>query len=178
MNFFKVLENRRSIRKFKDKEVPLKIIKKIIDSARYAPSGLNKQPWEFVVIRNKEKRGEIREIYENARKELKLYKQDCNFVEKATQIIVCNNIKSSKNLISTSLAIENMLLAATALGLGSIVVTASVSRQKDISKIRALCKILGHLEPIALVLIGYADEKPKMKERKPLKETMHIDEIK
>ncbi len=178
MNFFGVLKKRRSIRKFKDKDVSLQLIKKVIDSTRYAPSGLNKQPWEFIVIRDKQKRKKIKNIYENARNELGLYKQDCDFVEKATQVIVCNNTKLTKNLISTSLAIQNMLLTATAFGLGSIVMTAAISRKKDVSEIRRLCNIPEHLELIALVLIGYADEKPKMKPRKPLRDIMHIDGIK
>lgn len=172
-DFFDVLRERRSIRKFKDKEVPIEIINKIVDSARYAPSGMNKQPWEFIVIIDKDKKKQIREIYENARKEQGLYEQDCSFVEKATIIIVCNNTSLTNNLISTSLAIENMLLASTALNLGSIIMTAPLSRTKDIFKIRALCKIPLNLELAAIVLIGYADEKPVMKERKSLKDILH-----
>ncbi|MFC1945738.1 nitroreductase family protein [Chloroflexota bacterium] len=55
----KLLENRRSIRRFKPDPVPDEYVEKIIDAARWAPSGFNQQPWEFVVVRQPELRAQI-----------------------------------------------------------------------------------------------------------------------
>ncbi len=51
--YLELIKTRRSIRKFKDEKVSEEDIKKIIDAARYAPSGMNSQPWEYIVIRDK-----------------------------------------------------------------------------------------------------------------------------
>lgn len=65
MNYDSLLElvkNRRSIRKYTNEPVPDEYVEKIIDAARWAPSGANKQPWEFIVIRKEETKKKIIEI--------------------------------------------------------------------------------------------------------------------
>lgn len=61
------VKHRRSIRKFKSEPIPDEYIEKIIEMARYAPSGFNTQPWDFVVVRKDELRKQIIEILVNAR---------------------------------------------------------------------------------------------------------------
>lgn len=55
MDIIRAIEERRSIRKFKDKVVPKEIIEKILELATKAPSGKNRQPWKFVVAQNNTK---------------------------------------------------------------------------------------------------------------------------
>jgi nitroreductase len=62
IDFLKLVQNRRSIRHFKPDPVPDDYIDKIIEAARWAPSGGNSQPWEFIVIRKKELKDKIAEI--------------------------------------------------------------------------------------------------------------------
>ena len=174
-NFFEVVKERRAIRKFKQKDAPTEQIERIIDSARYAPSALNQQPWEFIVVTNPEKKKKVREIYDAARAKLNLYRQDTSFVENATQIFVCADKEKVQPLLSSALAIENMLLAATALSLGSIVMTAPVSSDESVKEIRALLNVPEKFGIIALVLIGYKDEEPQINEKRALKEILHYE---
>ena len=54
MDIYEVIKKRRSIRRFKQDEIPLGILEKLVDAARFAPSGGNIQPWEFIIVNDKE----------------------------------------------------------------------------------------------------------------------------
>ncbi len=66
-SFLELIKNRRSIRKFKPDPVSDDYIEKIIEAARYAPSGANTQPWEFLVIKNQELKDSIMQIINELR---------------------------------------------------------------------------------------------------------------
>lgn len=177
VDFWDVLKNRQSIRAFKDKKVPMETIEKILDAARLAPSALNAQPWDFVVVTDQGIKKEIRHIYDEARKLRKLYKQDTKFVENGVVVVVCSHTESPKHVISTSLAVENLVLAATALELGSVIMTTLVSRRVDQEEIKELLKIPEVYDLIAIVVIGYADETPPPKSKRDLGEIIHVNEF-
>src|SRR4030042_6403051 len=59
VNFLDFIKNRRTIRRFKPDPIPDDYVEKIIEAARWAPSGFNMQPWEFVVIKDKTLRDSI-----------------------------------------------------------------------------------------------------------------------
>ncbi|MCK5123817.1 MAG: nitroreductase family protein, partial [Dehalococcoidia bacterium] len=61
-DFLELAKKRRSIRKFKSDPIPDEYIDKIIEAARWAPSGGNSQPWEFIVIKKRELRDKIAEV--------------------------------------------------------------------------------------------------------------------
>ncbi len=63
-SLLELVKKRRSIRRFKPDPIPDEYVEKIIDVARWAPSGFNMQPWEFVVIRKAELRKKIVELVE------------------------------------------------------------------------------------------------------------------
>lgn len=173
MDFEEVIKKRRSIRKYQDKEVPNELVEKIIGAGRTAPSGMNQQPWHFIVVKDKKVKKKFRELYDKAREERGAYKQDTSFVEKATIIFVLD--KKEENcapVLSTALAVENMLLEATNLGLGSLIMTAPLWRKKNIDEYRKALNVPENYEFHCVVLIGYADEEPKPKEKKSLKEIM------
>ena len=68
MEVFEAIKNRRSIRKYQEKDIPDEIIDKILEAGRWAPSGFNYQPWKFAVIKDKElkaKLGELTKYKEN-----------------------------------------------------------------------------------------------------------------
>jgi nitroreductase len=64
-SFYNFMDKRRSVRFFSTKDVPLEIINNILKTASTAPSGANKQPWTFCVVRNPELKTQIRELAEN-----------------------------------------------------------------------------------------------------------------
>jgi len=61
-SFLELVENRRGIRRFKPDPIPDEYIDKIIEAARWAPSGFNLQPWEFVVVKDKKLKDSIVEF--------------------------------------------------------------------------------------------------------------------
>ncbi|MBW2623366.1 MAG: nitroreductase family protein, partial [Deltaproteobacteria bacterium] len=62
MEFKELLKNRRSIRSFEDKEVPLEVIREIIDDSIKAPNASNKQAWNFIIINNKDYMKKLSEV--------------------------------------------------------------------------------------------------------------------
>jgi len=162
------MRSRQSIRKFMDKPLSGGEVRRIIDAAVTAPSSLNSQPWRFVVISNRGKKKRLREIYTNARVKLKLYEQDTSFVEKATPVIVvCEDYDYGK-VLSCGMAIQNMLLAAESMGLGSLPsVTILMDRESE-EELRKLVNVSRQEKIVLVTFFGYKDEVP---ERKPKKET-------
>gem|GEM_PF-25067 len=65
--FFEVVKERRSIRKFKDEPIPESYLEKILEAARWAMSGANSQPWQFIVIKNREVKDRLASIYSRYR---------------------------------------------------------------------------------------------------------------
>jgi nitroreductase len=174
MEIPEVIKTRRSKRKYLDKEVSDKIIRKIIDSARYAPFGgpLKKscQLWEFIIIKDKK-------IMEK----LALKYEDRQFVKKAPVVIaVCADKTKDPDYkdweITTSLAIENMLLTAHNLGLGACYVTTFIHHEKHKEDRKKLIEVLNlpeNIELIALISIGYPDPSEIIEK----KELRNIDEM-
>jgi nitroreductase len=176
-DLFAVIKGRRAVRKFKRKEVPLKLLVKIIEAGTWAPSAVNTQPWAFVLVRDKKLRKRVRAIYDEASRTGGSYKQHTDFVENAMLIIVLSDSEKVLHQFSTSAAVENMLLAATALGLGSVWMCRPIRVEKTLNELRELFSIPQNYEIIGIVALGYPNEKPKPKERRPLKEILHFEKF-
>ena len=174
---FALMRRRQSIRKFADKALSEKQILKIISAGVTAPSSLNSQPWKFVVLKSAAKKKRLREIYTDARVKLKLYEQDTSFVEKATPIVVVCEDNSYDKIFSCAMAIQNMFLAAEAMGLGSL---PSVTILLDMDSEKELAELIGvsGKEKIALVTyFGFKDEKPERKPKKEVKGLIVTDSL-
>jgi len=171
MDVFKAIKNRRSIRAFTEDQVSDSEVEKLIEAARFAPSAGNIQPWEFIVVLDQETKKGLREAA-----------LDQAFIEEApVVIVVCANVWRSGqgygsrgiNLYSlqdTAAATENMLLAATALGLATCWVGAFREEQ-----VKDMLKIPDGVRPIAIVPIGHAAEKPTPRSRRPSASIIHHD---
>ncbi len=144
---------RRSIRKFQSDPVPQEWIEIMLKAAMAAPSAMNNQPWEFVVITDPDVLEKIRQTLIFGRQKTPL------------AIAICGNKLKSKNKLSAtefwiqdcSAAVENLLLAATALGLGGV--WLGVHPVKLFS--HAIANVLGlprHIAPLAVVYLGYPAE--------------------
>ena len=119
--FLNFLKERRSIRNFQDKMIPDEEIKMILEAGRWAPSASNRQPWKFIVIKNREflKRMAKTAIYGS-------------FVRKApVAIAIVGNMKENPNwyIQDTSLVSMNMQLMAWSLGIGTCWI-GSMDREK------------------------------------------------
>lgn len=171
MNIFEAISGRRSIRKFKKEDVSDELIQKVVNAGIWAPSAGNVQAWEVVIVQDEEKR---RKISETA------YMRD--FIAEAPVIMVsCANMERSATVYGkrgldlyciqdAACATQNMLLAAYALGLGTCWVGSF-----DEEILMDLMDLPNFLRPVALVPMGYPDEKPYPPTRRNLEEFIHMD---
>lgn len=161
------IEERRSVREFEPTPVPDATIGRLIESARLAPSAGNLEPWKFIVV----KRNEIKKSLAEAA-------IDQDFIEKAPVcIVVCAEPERSMArygergaslycLQDTAAAVQNILLTATAYGLGSCWVGAF-----DEQKVNATLGLSSHYKPVAIIPIGYPAEEPEIIPRRSVDET-------
>lgn len=158
MKIQEALLNRRSIRKYKDQKISEEDINRILKAAMYAPSAMNLQAWHFVVIDNKE-------ILVETVKSIP-YAEMLN--QSSVAILVCGDSSVEKNeswlLQNCSAAIQNILLSAYGLGIGSCWI--AIHGMDDVYKnIKAQFKLPEHIVPVSVISLGYPDEDLKAEER-------------
>lgn len=168
MEVFEAIEKRRSIRKFKSGIISKEDLRKILEAGRLAPSGGNRQPWRFVVVREQE-----------AKKALSIAADNQKFIADADTVIVAlgdsavYKVKTPYKLSQTRIphlqdpmiAVEHMVLAATALGYGTCWIGAF-----DEGEVKRILKIPENLAVVALLPIGVPNESPPARPRKALSE--------
>jgi nitroreductase len=164
------LKGRRSIRKFKSQAVPQEFIDKILEAGTFAPSAGNVQPWRLFLVYNTE-----------IKQKLAQAALDQRFMEKAPLVIVvCADRNRAQSIYGergeslymyqdTAAFVQNMLLEAFSLGLGSCWMGAFEDAQ--VSEIMMLPH---HLRPVAIIPLGYPDEKPAPRRRRDWREIMEI----
>lgn len=180
MDCLQAIESRRSVRKFKEQEVSDEILMKILNAGRLAPTGGNMQPWEFIVVREKEAIEKIVETTYIGFKKESSNRQ--NWIKTApVLIVVCCDYKrtvarygeAGKKIafVDTAAAIENMILSAVALGLGSCWVCGY--DEKELSK---LLSIPESVELAAVLPLGYPESVPSSPNKFSLEEIIHYGE--
>lgn len=155
-DFLKFLKDRRTIRSFQEKMISDKEIEMILEAGRWAPSASNRQPWEFIVVRNEKKKQELAKVATYGR-----------FLGNAPLVIaIVGKINQNPKwyIQDTSLVSMNMMLMAWALGIGTCWI-GSMDREKAKEILE-----LGKKDFVLTVLpMGYIEgEIPKPKSRKPL----------
>lgn len=161
--YLEFLKSRRSIRKFKPDKPPLDLVLKILDVARYAPSAMNLQPWEFIVVDDPEIKDKLSELHGGARP-----------LKNAPMAIV---VVSDKNVSPTSYLVDGanvtmyILLGLHAVGLGGV----WIQTLRNPQRIQELLGLPENKVPVAIIALGYPDEKPEPKPRKPLEELVHYN---
>ncbi len=161
MDILGTIKSRRSIRKFSNIPVPEDLVENVLDAGRWAPSGLNNQPWRFAVIRD---RG-INEMFSR----LTHYSR----IIKGSQVLIAVFLDNSvsydrtKDVQAMGACIQNMLLEAHSLGLGGVWLGEIL---KNSEKIREILGLAGDLELMAVLALGYPAEKPKSGKRKELRD--------
>jgi len=162
---------RRSVRAYTSKEVSEEEVEKLIEAARWAPSAGNIQPWEFVIVTNAETKRRLADAALHQ-----------TFIEEApVVIVVCANLERSSwgygsrgvslyCLQDTAAATENMLLAATALGLATCWVGAF--HEDEAAKVINTPR---NVRPVAIIPVGRAAEKPTAPRKRSLREIVHYE---
>ena len=185
--------NRRSIRKYLDKQIAQELIEQIIDAGRMSPSAKNRQPWKYIVLGGENKleflqcmwKGILREENEksllpNSKNGLADAKNTWNIMMKAPILIVVlnNNGKNPFDMVdadnrfveicdtlSIGASIENMLLTATEIGLGTLWIANTCYAYKELTEYLETTQQL-----VGAIALGYADEKPIQRPRKQLED--------
>lgn len=164
-----VIRERGSVRQYEDRPIAEDIMKEIFEAARLAQSAGNRQPWEFVIVREKEMKKKLASASES-------------FVAEATAAIVCiahpencGHVGSLDSfLVDVAIAVENMALVSWELGLGSCWIGAY-----DEEKVKELLGIPENLRVVSLLTLGYPAEKPAnqiiRQRRKLLTQIIHYE---
>lgn len=175
---YRAIEQRRDIRSFKPDPVPDELLKRLLTAAHHAPSVGYMQPWNFIVIKSDETKQKLKDVADKERRALMVHYEG----EKANKfsklkieglteapITLCVTLDPTRggphvfgrnsipetDLASVSCAIQNLWLAARAEGLAAGWV--SFYKKQDV---RGVLDIPPHVDPVALISIGYTDEFP------------------
>jgi len=153
MDTLDTILSRRSVRKYTDKEVPEELPEELIRYGMFAPSACNKQPWHFIIIRDKNILSQIAEFHPNGKM---LKNAPC-------AILVCGDEEKAHDKgywpVDCSAATQNILLAAHAKGLGACWV-GIYPREERIANMKKIVNLLSHIHAFALISLGYPAEIP------------------
>lgn len=161
MDILDIIVTRRSIRKFSGENVPEGLIEKVLEAGRWAPSGLNNQPWRFAVIRDKAIKEKISGLTH--------YSRIVNDADVLIAVLMdsASGYHKVKDSQAIGACIQNMLLEVHSLGLGAVWLGEII---KSDAQIREILRLSDQLELMAVVALGYPAEAPKATKRKALKE--------
>jgi len=168
LDVFEAIRFRRSIRRYKPKEVEKEKLMHILEAGRLAPSVANRQPWHFIVIKNPEIKERLRESYP----------KDW-FVSAPVIIVACADPSKAQVRadgeeywkVDVAIALQNMVLCAKEEGLGTCwVINFNEKATKEILGIPSDIRV------VAMTPLGYPDEvKGEVNDRKPLEEILHFE---
>ena len=158
MSLLDLFLSRRSIRRYENKDIPEDVLQQILETGRQAPSAANRQPIHFVIVNDHDL---LRNLCDTV---------FSRFVKYAPLAIVgCADIKSLLTgkwaVVDTTIAMQNMVIAAWALGIGSCWIGAC-----NEEKVKELLKIPDKWQVVALVTLGYPAEQPKPRKKKSFEE--------
>lgn len=160
--------NRRSIRKFKEQAVESEKIEKLLRAAMQAPSAANQQPWEFIVVQDKEALGMLSQVSPYAKP---VANSGVTFVLTANEKSLLVPSAWQQDM---SAAAQNLLLEATELELGGVWFGVSTSDvvMENVSK---LYDLPSHIKPFALIAVGYPDGQDNVFVDRYQAEKVHFD---
>ncbi|AGX41869.1 nitroreductase family protein [Clostridium saccharobutylicum] len=162
-----VLQNiltRRSVRKFKQEQIKDEELDLILKAGVYAPSGMNKQSWQFTVVQNKEKIESLAKVVREALGRDAGY----NFYAPPTLIMLSNDKENTNGLADCSCALENIFLMANSLGIGSCWINQlkTICDEKEVRELLTSFGIPENHIVWGMASIGYPDGETKAHDRK------------
>lgn len=161
MDTLEAVLSRRSVRKYKPDPVPDEHLAQILEAGRQAPSGGNRQPWHFIVVKDPEVRQAVAKACNK-----QMWMADADVI-----ICACGLSEVSRwHQIDPTIALQNMILAATSLGYGTCWVGAMVEEE-----VRAVLEIPPEVGIVCLTPVGVPAESSDARPRKPLREVFSRD---
>ncbi len=189
MDIFEAIKNRRSIRHYKPDPVDDKTVEKVLEAAHWAPSWGNQQCWRFVVVRDPKTRSAIADT-------LAKVSVDSEWVENAAAgsirhapvlIVVCAEKSGAGRsgdgallnekgeywyMFDIALAMQNLTLAAHALGLGTVIVGGF-----DVAKVEKIIGVTGDCTAVTMTPLGIPSGKGQVSPRKKLSEVIFMEKF-
>jgi len=157
MDALEAIRRRRSVRKYTGDSIPREDLMKIVDAGRLAASGYNRQPWDFIIVTD--------------RRIISRLKVAAKWMDKAAAVIaVVIDLSAEFWLEDGSAAVENMLIAGTALGYGSCWLEGDTLPLEE--QLKEVLGIPKERRLLTLVPVGVPAEWP-VKEKKSLQEVIH-----
>jgi nitroreductase len=144
------LWKRRSIRKYKPESIPEEDLHLILEAARRAPTGSNRQNWKMVVVTDPEMRTKTAEACSG-----QMWMADA-------AVILCMVALPGESKVNGTIVLDHAILAATSLGYGTCWIGS-----RDEAKVKALLGIPDDHDIICLTPVGVSDEQPTARPRKP-----------
>ncbi|MCM8789118.1 MAG: nitroreductase family protein [Candidatus Omnitrophica bacterium] len=173
MDFYEVIKTRRSVRDYKEDEIPKDALERVLNAARIAPSGSNRQPWRFIVVKNREKIDKLAQLCHHQ-----------TFIAQAPVVIAgCGrNINYNRGgwmgdysvIVDVAIAFDHLTLAARAEGLGTCWIGSF-----DNEGIKKYLGIPDDYNVVALTPLGYPEDESvfcETKDRLPLEEIVFYDQ--
>jgi nitroreductase len=160
----KDIKERRCIRQYSEKPVEKGILKELIDAARLAPSGMNVQPWEFVVITDRKMLAKLAEK-----------KKYGHFIQKAAACVVVF-CKDTKYFLEDGCnSSMNILLAAKSFGIGGCWVAGHGKEYEE--DVKKLLDVPEDYHLISILPLGYPAEQPEAHDKRELDEVLHWEKF-
>ena len=202
----KIIQDRRSIRRYTDEPVSEEHLEMILEAARQAPSGENAQPWRFIIVKDLAMRKQLGTIagggsgrrftaefvthkmqerfssLEDEAKKKAIFEKltsgrvSAFLTDAPVSIVVCGRKDVWDLPYDTSAAIENMLLMVTALGLGACWVIAPCIDIRDEERLKDLLGVPEGIKVVSIVGIGHPTRPHRPRPRIPLNELVYSEE--
>jgi nitroreductase len=161
MQVMEAIRERRSVRRYRTKELSADDLETLLEAARLAPSGANRQPWEMVAVTDPKRIRELVPLCKN-----QTFLENCNLF-----LVGIDDPQQKWARVDVSIALDHVSLAAMELGLGSCWIGAF--DQEKLSEHLGVPK--GKVITVCLA-IGYPDESPEARPRKAMEDLFHYDQ--
>ena len=167
MDFLELVKSRYSVRSYQPRPVEQDTLDRILEAVRLAPSGSNRQPWRFAVVRDEEVRRQLVAACSNQQ-----------FIAQAPVVVAGVGLMPDRVMrcdipgdpVDVAIAMEHLALAAAAEGLGTCWIGAFYQDQ-----VREVLGIPDSAKVVALMTLGYPADSPRSKNRKPVSEIVCYD---
>ena len=180
MEALEAIKTRRSIRKYKPDPIDDETLEKVIEAARWAPSWANTQCWRFVVVRDSRIKEQLAAMLSEKNAAIPA------ILSAPAAVVICAKLgkagylsdktlatdKGDWFMFDVALATQNLILAAHALGLGTVLIGAF-----DTRKVAEIVEVPDGFCVVALTPLGYPDQEPVLRPRKELSGILFYDKF-
>ncbi|MFH1181510.1 MAG: nitroreductase family protein [Candidatus Woesearchaeota archaeon] len=192
MDFEEVVRKRRSVREYENKEITDAQLKKLFDLVRFTPSAYNLQPWEFIIVRDSERKNALRECTPSKQQHVENAGADIIILGNKDPEAYLDEIKADEakrarvKLLTSrseqeserwtqrdgSLAAMTLMLAAQSMGLSTCPIGAF-----DADKVRKEFSIPEKFEIVLVVTLGYGKNIPEAPNKRSVESIMHFEKL-